>query len=182
MHWVVGVSKQCGLKGRLQASGPRAPQINPASSCHADLSQISPGFKQIATHHPQLPFSPLRATFELHFLPEPVSSSPATRTPLSASIRVSSVPPRVNSITEPELSHHALGSAERRLIDGTFGSTTEANLLESFTGLRGLVALGLPRDPGFRSTLKLPAPAASPLRIAAGVRTCRGHAACEADT
>lgn len=47
---------------------------------------------------------------------------------------------RVNSITSrvfalpPMLSHHTLGSAERPLIDGTFGSTIAANLLESFTG------------------------------------------------
>lgn len=32
------------------------------------------------------------------------------------------------------LSHHTLGSAEHLLIDGTFGSTIAANLLESFTG------------------------------------------------
>lgn len=32
------------------------------------------------------------------------------------------------------LTHHTLGSAEHPPIDGTFGSTIAANLLESFTG------------------------------------------------
>lgn len=34
------------------------------------------------------------------------------------------------------LSHHTLDAAEQPLIDATFGSTIEANLLESFTGQR----------------------------------------------
>lgn len=34
------------------------------------------------------------------------------------------------------LYHHTLGAVERLFIDGTFGFTIEANLLESFTGQR----------------------------------------------
>lgn len=48
------------------------------------------------------------------------------------------------------LCHHTLGAADHLLIDGTFGFTIEANLLESFTG-QGLLkgeegGLGYPKN------------------------------------
>lgn len=48
------------------------------------------------------------------------------------------------------LCHHTLGAADHLLIDGTFGFTIEANLLESFTG-QGLLkgekgGLGHPKN------------------------------------
>lgn len=45
------------------------------------------------------------------------------------------------------LYHHTLGAVERLFIDGTFGFTIEANLLESFTGQRLLKGERVPWPP-----------------------------------